>query len=59
MRTHFLPEFGSRVIADLATDEGEVALLDCSTGSLSMSTLLDGAVGRLADGLPRSRSRAL
>jgi integrase len=28
MRTHFLPEFGSRVISDLATDEGEVALLD-------------------------------
>lgn len=28
MRTHFLPHFGSRAIADLATDEGEVALLD-------------------------------
>jgi len=26
--THFLPHFGSRAIADLATDEGEVALLD-------------------------------
>jgi hypothetical protein len=28
MCTHFLPHFGSRAIADLATDEGEVALLD-------------------------------
>src|SRR5919206_3803157 len=28
MRTHFLPHFGARAIADLATDEGEVALLD-------------------------------
>jgi integrase len=28
MCTHFLPYFGSRAIADLATDEGEVALLD-------------------------------
>jgi integrase len=28
MRTHFLPHFGRHAIADLATDEGEVALLD-------------------------------
>jgi integrase len=28
LRTHFLPLFGSRAIADLATDDGEVSLLD-------------------------------
>src|SRR6266702_4040934 len=28
LRTHFLPQFGPRAIADLATAEGEVALLD-------------------------------
>jgi hypothetical protein len=32
-RTHFLPQFGSRAIADLATDEGEVALLDAAVGA--------------------------
>jgi len=28
LKTHFLPAFGSRAVADLATDEGEVELLD-------------------------------
>jgi integrase len=28
MTNHFLPDFGKRALADLATDEGEVALLD-------------------------------
>jgi integrase len=28
MKRHFLPHFGSRAIAELATDDGEVALLD-------------------------------
>ena len=28
MQTHFLPHFGSHAIADLASDEGEVALLE-------------------------------
>jgi integrase len=42
MRTHFLPSFGSRPIADLATDEGEVALLDWLIGLREHPSQRDG-----------------
>src|SRR3990172_3292968 len=42
MTNHFLPHFGARAIADLATDEGEVALLDWLVGLRDHKSKRDG-----------------
>jgi len=42
MKRHFLPHFGTRAIADLATDDGEVALLDWVVGLREHRSKRDG-----------------
>ncbi len=42
MTNHFLPDFGDRALADLATDEGEVALLDWLVGLREHKSQRDG-----------------
>ncbi len=42
MTRHFLREFGTRALADLATDEGEVALLDWLVGLRDQRSKRDG-----------------
>lgn len=44
MKRHFLPHFGSRAIADLANDAGEVALLDWVVGLREHRSKRDGSV---------------
>lgn len=42
MKRHFLPHFGTRAIGDLATDDGEVALLDWVVGLREHCSKRDG-----------------
>jgi len=42
LKAHFLPAFGSRAVADLATDEGEVELLDWLLGLREHKSKRDG-----------------
>ncbi len=42
MKRHFLPHFGTRAIADLGTDDGEVALLDWVVGLREHRSKRDG-----------------
>ena len=42
LKTHFLPAFGSRPVAGLATDEGEVELLDWLLGLREHKSKRDG-----------------
>ncbi len=42
LKAHFLPAFGSRAVANLATDEGEVELLDWLLGLREHKSKRDG-----------------